>query len=95
MPIKVIAYISAKKDKIEFIKQEAVKLIEPTLKEVGCMEYQLFQDKDDDSNLIFIETWENEEILKKHLASKHLQDFIKSIEGFAIVSITKAELFAL
>ncbi len=94
MSVKIIASITTQSDKIEFVKQEALKLIEPTRKEDGCIEYQLFENKEDSGNLIFVETWESEDLLQKHLQSEHLQAFAKSIGEIATLSITKAAILA-
>lgn len=94
MSLKIIASITTQNDKIDFVKQEALKLIEPTRKESGCIEYQLFENKDDSNNIIFVETWESEELLQAHLQSEHLQAFIKSIGKIATVSLTKASFLA-
>ncbi len=94
MSLKIIASITAKASDVDFIKQEALKLIEPTKKENGCIEYQLFENKDDSNNIIFVETWESEEALELHLQSEHLLSFVKAIGDIANLSLTKANFLA-
>lgn len=94
MSVKIIASISSTSDKIDFVKQEALKLIEPTRKESGCIEYQLFENKDDSNNIIFVETWESEEALYEHSQSEHFKIFVQSIGKIATVSLTKASFVA-
>ena len=43
--LTIVASIEAKPDKIDLVKAELQKLIAPTLKEAGCIQYDLHQDK--------------------------------------------------
>jgi len=42
--LTIVATIEAKPDKIDLVKAELQKLIAPTLKEAGCIQYDLHQD---------------------------------------------------
>ena len=81
MSLTVIAKIKAKKGKTEFIKSELVKLIEPTRKEEGCIQYVLHQDNNDPSIFIFVENWLSKELLDKHLSNEHLKKYLENTEG--------------
>lgn len=85
--VTVVARIEAKDNKVEFIKSELLKLIEPTKKDKGYIQYDLHQDNDNPAVFVFYENWESEELLDKHLATKHLSDYIKVTEG-SVVSFT-------
>lgn len=89
--IVVIAKVEAKQDQLEFVKSEALKLIEPTRKEPGCIEYNLQQDIENPGVFIFVERWESKELLNAHMESKHLQHFVKAIES-SVVSLTINEM---
>lgn len=85
--ITVVARIQAKEDKIEFVKAELLKLIEPTKKDEGFIQYDLHQDNDNPAVFVFYENWISEELLEKHLATKHLGAYIKATEA-CVVSFT-------
>lgn len=91
--VTVVARIEAKKDKVEFVKEELLKLIEPTKKDEGFIQYDLHQDNEDPAVFVFYENWESEELLDKHLATKHLSDYVKatedSVASFTINKMTK------
>lgn len=89
--IVVIAKVEAKQDQLELVKSEALKLIEPTRKEPGCIEYNLQQDSENPEVFIFVERWESKELLSAHLESKHLQHFVKATEN-SVVSLTINEM---
>ena len=54
MALTIVANIEAKKNKIEFIKEELLKLIEPTKAEEGCIEYRLQQDNQNPEFFYFL-----------------------------------------
>lgn len=77
--LTVIAKIVAKKDSIEFVKSELLKLIVPTRKESGCIEYNLHQDNEDSAIFIFYETWENSVSLEKHINTDHYKAYVRAV----------------
>lgn len=79
--LTIVAKIEAKRDKIEFVKAELLKLIEPTRKEVGCVQYDLHLDNENPALFIFIENWESEEVLQDHANSEHFKAFTKATDG--------------
>ena len=52
--LTVVAKVVAKKEMVEALKVELIKLIEPTRKENGCIDYRLQQDNEDPA--VFIST---------------------------------------
>ena len=42
--IVLLARIKARQNSAEIVKSELLKMVEPTRKETGCIEYQLYQD---------------------------------------------------
>ena len=51
-------------------------LIAETLKEKGCIEYELFVDTADEHSCYLIETWESEADLAAHQASEHVRRIV-------------------
>lgn len=74
--IKVIAKNFAKEDKIEKILNLARDLVEKTVKEDGCIKYEMYQDEKNPSTLIMIEEWETIEDLKAHMSSDHFKEIV-------------------
>ncbi|MBC8366456.1 antibiotic biosynthesis monooxygenase [bacterium] len=94
MPLTIVAIIEANTDKVELIKAELRKLIEPTLKEAGCIQYDLHQDNDNPALFLFYENWESRELWQKHMSSTHIAEYMKATDGsfssFALHEMTKA-----
>lgn len=81
--IKVVAKNYIKEDKIEEAVEHIKKLVEITVKEEGCIKYELYQDEKDKSILTMIEEWESKEALDKHMSSEHFKSIVPIIGSFA------------
>lgn len=82
MTLTVVAKIKAKPEAAKTVHEELRKLIEPTCtKDKGCISYELYLDKHDPSLFFFLETWENEELLNRHLDSCHFKSFAQATDG--------------
>ncbi len=79
--ITVFATIVAKKEKVEFVKEELLKLVELTRKENGCIDYILHQDNEIKSHFLMYEIWENEEFLEEHVKNKALTQYLAVTEN--------------
>ena len=92
----VVARIEAKEDKVEFVKSELIKLIEPTHKERGCIRYDLHQDNENPALFLFFEEWESRELWQAHIESRHLKAYINtteaSLESFYVHEMSKVEV---
>lgn len=74
--IKVVAKSYAKEDKLDKILELSREMVENTVKEEGCIKYELFQDLKDSRVMIIIEEWESEEALNRHIVSEHFKRII-------------------
>jgi quinol monooxygenase YgiN len=50
-------------------------LVAASRAEAGCMHYALHEDVDDDDDFVFVEEWESQEALERHLAMPHIAEF--------------------
>jgi len=89
--LTIVARIEAKIDKIELVRSELLKLIEPTRKEQGCIQYDLHQDNDNPEIFIFYENWENRELWQTHMNNDHLKAYMEATDG-AVVNISINEM---
>ena len=79
--LTIVARIEAKADRIERVKSELQKLVAPTLKEAGCLQYDLHQDNEDPAVFLFYENWESRELWQAHMNSSHIAAYAKATEG--------------
>jgi quinol monooxygenase YgiN len=77
--INIVAKVVAKKAAVADVKSELLKLIVPTRKESGCIEYRLHQDNQDPAVFFFYETWEDAGSLEKHINTDHYKTYAKAV----------------
>ena len=90
-PLTIIARIEAKKNKVDLVKSELLKLIEPTRKEQGCLQYDLHQDNENPAIFMFYENWENRELWQIHMNNEHLKAYMDATDG-AVENFTLNEM---
>jgi len=78
--LPLIVKFVVKKEKLDFVKYELLKILGPTRKENGCILYELHQDLDNPYIFMFYEIWENEDYWKAHDKQQHIVEFKKAIE---------------
>ncbi|MFT7004341.1 MAG: quinol monooxygenase YgiN, partial [Sulfurimonas sp.] len=47
----------------------------------GCIQYDFHKNLEDANSFIFIETWENKELLAAHMKKEHFLSFMKNIKN--------------
>ncbi|RCS26752.1 antibiotic biosynthesis monooxygenase [Polaribacter sp. WD7] len=87
--LTIVAKILAKPEKRELVKNELLKLIKTTLKEEGCINYDLHQDNENENLFLFYENWESKALWQQHMNNSHLAEYSKATEG----AVENFELF--
>lgn len=77
--LTIVAKIIAKNNSVDNVKSELLKLIEPTRKEHGCIEYNLHQDNEDPAVFVFYETWDNLTCLENHMNTDHFKNYVNAV----------------
>jgi quinol monooxygenase YgiN len=78
--ITLAAQVEAKPEFIEYIKSAGIELAKMTQQEPGCIQYNFHQDNDNPAIFLFFEYWNGQEGLDAHMATEHLQSFLKDVE---------------
>ena len=73
--LTVVAEMVARPGKEDELKRELLRLVEPTRREEGCLQYDLHVATDNPGRFVFYENWTSREALDKHLQSPHLKAF--------------------
>nr|WP_299382727.1 putative quinol monooxygenase [Allomuricauda sp.] len=89
--LTIVAQIWAKPEKRELVKTELIKLIAPTKKEEGCINYDLHQDNENENLFLFYENWTSRELWQKHMENTHITEYMKATEG-AVEDFTLYEM---
>lgn len=92
-PLTLAAHITAKSDKVDLVKAELKKLIDPTRTEDGCLQYDLHQDNKNLAHFMFFENWTTYEAWQAHMQTPHIVAYIAAVDGavkdFAVYEMTK------
>lgn len=79
--IAVVARIKAKSEFADYIQEQFLRLVEPTVSnDEGCIDYDLYQDNDDPTLFYVLENWQSRELLDRHIDSDHVQACLKNTE---------------
>ena len=79
--LTIVAHITAEADRIDLVKAELEKLVPVTLKEEGCIQYDLHQDNDNPAYFMFYENWETRDLWQAHMNAPHLAAYVAATEG--------------
>ena len=89
--LTIVDRIETKADKIELVKTALLKLIEPTHKEEGCLQYDLRQTNETPRIFVFYENWESRALWQTHMNNDHLKAYMGETEG-AVENFTLSEI---
>ena len=82
--IRVVARFPVQRERVdEFAKLARSTLVEPTQREAGCLEYDIWQDTSDPTRFAMLEEWESAESLEAHLAQPSLQAAVAKLAPMA------------
>jgi len=93
-PLTIIAITVAKPGRQRALRAAQEQLVAETLREDGCLRYELSQSIDDDRILIFVESWESEAKWRAHMDGAAMRRFQTAGVGdhfadFALHRMTK------
>lgn len=77
--IHLVAEVKAYPDSKDQVANLLAGLLEPTRKEEGCCQYELYLDEKVEGLFMFQEIWASQEALDKHLQSPHMATDRKSV----------------
>lgn len=70
----VVAWVRAEPGAEDTVREALTGFVAPTLEEEGCIDYQLHAVNGDPGLFYFVEYWQSEEHLERHIASPHIRD---------------------
>ena len=83
--LTVVAKITAKRGKEKEALEGLKGLIVPTLKEEGCINYDLHVSADEVGVFLFYENWASYDLWQKHLENDHIKAFIERAVNLLIM----------
>ena len=89
--IRLNCFISVKEENKKVVLEAAKRLTEASLKQDGCIAYDIFESATRPDVLMFCETWRDKEALDAHSASKVFHDEVSIIHNKAELKLESFE----
>jgi quinol monooxygenase YgiN len=80
--VQTVSKIYVREDQIHEFVETFKGMIEPTKKEKGYIQYEMYQDNENPSLFIVLEQWENREDFDKHLQSEHFKEIVPKMTEY-------------
>ena len=74
-PLTIVAIATAAPGKAASLRAAQEQLVAETVKESGCLRYELHQSVEDARVLVFVESWESEEQWRAHMQGEAIKRF--------------------
>lgn len=69
--------------------EAATELVELSLHDKGCIDYDLYISATADDRLLIYETWQDEKSLNDHMASEHFKRLVPQLEVLATMTLER------
>jgi quinol monooxygenase YgiN len=76
MKVYLTALVKCKPGNTDELKGYLEQLVAASTKEEACLQYELYQSTDNDTQFIFHETWASQEGLDVHNQQPHIKKFV-------------------
>ena len=73
--VNAVLLVEVKEGHLEHVKQQIELLGAETLKEEGCILYNAYYSTNNPNTVCFVEQWESQEHLDKHLETEHIKTY--------------------
>ncbi|MCM1452247.1 MAG: antibiotic biosynthesis monooxygenase [Clostridium sp.] len=65
----------------------ATELVELSLRDKGCLNYDVYGSLTNDDHLLIYETWETRADLDAHMASEHFKRIVPQLQGLSTMTL--------
>ena len=69
----------------------AIDLVAASLRDKGCIGYDLLESKTNDDRYMIVETWATKEDLEAHMATEHFRRYVPELEKYSTMTMEKFE----
>lgn len=77
--VHIVAHAIAREGEESRVQAYLEKLIGPTRAEPGCLRYELFVNKENPGDFVFLEEYESDNAFQAHMDSKHVNAAIADV----------------
>lgn len=80
-PVRVIAHVRSKADRVEQVRAILSAIVEPTRREQGCTSYQLLEGAGSAGEFVCVEEWSSAEAEQAHFSTPHILSALQRLSG--------------
>lgn len=73
------------------LEEISTELIELSLRDNGCIDYDLYKSTTNDDRYFIIETWNTRKDLEKHMDTEHYKRLAPQLQDYSTMSIVELE----
>lgn len=73
------------------LEKTATELIELSLRDEGCIDYDLYKSTTNSDRYFIIETWQTKADLEKHMKTEHYKRLAPQLQDYATMSIVEMQ----
>jgi quinol monooxygenase YgiN len=77
--VRVVVRLKAKPEKASELRDLLIGLLAPTRQESGCIAYELLQNQEDRTDLVFVEEWRDGAALDAHFETDHIRSALDKL----------------
>ncbi len=81
-----VSMIVEEEDKKKPLKEKAIELVSFSLRDKGCISYDLYHSKTNDDRYMIIETWESKEDLEAHQKTDHFRRLAPELQRLSTMT---------
>ncbi|QZY56191.1 putative quinol monooxygenase [Crassaminicella profunda] len=82
--LQVVSKIYVKEDQIDEFVEVFKGMVEPSRKEEGCIQYEMYQDEENPRIFIVLEQWKTKEDFDQHFKTEHFERIVPKMSEFMI-----------
>jgi quinol monooxygenase YgiN len=87
--VTLVPFFTIKPAEVDAVRQAHLAMVNPTRAEPGCLDYDLYQSREDPSVMFFYENWTDQESLVKHMNTENFYRYVRGeIDGRLVVPWT-------
>jgi quinol monooxygenase YgiN len=91
-PLTIVAIVTAAPGREAALRAAQEELVAETVKEPGCLRYELHQSREDSRILVFVETWASEQQWRAHMQGAAVARFHASGASRLIVDFSLLQM---
>jgi quinol monooxygenase YgiN len=87
--VTLVPFFTSRPGAVDAVRQAHLTMVQPTRAEPGCLDYDLYQSREDPSVMFFYENWTDQDALAKHMNTPNFYRFVRGeVDGRLVVPWT-------